>query len=118
MNKVILIGRLTRKPDIRWTQGPEQSCIARYTLAIKRPTKNSDQAADFVSCVAFGKAAEFAEKYLEGGMKIAISGRMQTGSYTNREGVKIYTTDVVVESQEFVERKTEKAPDDMDLPFS
>ena len=106
MNKVILMGRLTRDPDVRWTQGPEQSAVARYTLAVNRRfQKEGGATADFISCVAFGRQAEFAEKYLRQGTKIAITGRIQTGSYTNREGQKVYTTDVVVEEQEFAESK-------------
>lgn len=106
MNKAILMGRLTRDPDIRWTQGQDQKCIARYTLAVDRRFKQERGAsADFISCVAFGHQAEFAEKYLRKGIKIAITGRIQTGSYTNRDGQKVYTTDVVVEEQEFAESK-------------
>ena len=109
MNKVILMGRLTRDPDIRYSQGENSSAVARYTLAVDRRFVRRDnpdaQTADFIGCVAFGKAAEFAEKYLHKGTKIAITGRIQTGSYTNKEGVKIYTTDVVVEDQEFAESK-------------
>lgn len=108
MNKVVLIGRLTRDPDVRYSQGQEQTAIARYTLAVdRRKSRNSQegQNADFISCVAFGKSGEWAEKYLHKGTKIAISGRIQTGSYTNRDGQKIYTTDVVVEDQEFAESK-------------
>ena len=108
MNKVILMGRLTRDPDVRWTQGPEQSAVARYTLAVNRRfQKEGGATADFISCVAFGRQAEFAEKYLRQGTKIAIIGRIQTGSYTNREGRKVYTTDVVVEEQEFAESRAE-----------
>lgn len=104
MNKAILVGRLARDPDIRYTQ--DQTCVARYTLAVDRPhKKEGQQSADFISCVAFGKSGEFTEKYLRKGMKIAVTGRIQTGSYTNREGAKIYTTDVVIESQEFCESK-------------
>lgn len=106
MNKVILMGRLTRDPEIRWTQGgnsQESMCIARYTLAVDRRTK--DGGADFPSVVAFGKAGEFAEKYLRKGTKIIVTGRIQTGSYTNRDGAKVYTTDVVAEDQEFAESK-------------
>ena len=95
MNRCVLIGRLTKDPDIRWTQGQEQMCIARYTLAIDRPTK--DKVTDFISCITFGKNAEFADKYLHKGMKIAVEGRIQTGNYTNKDGQKVYTTDVVVE---------------------
>lgn len=115
MNKVVLMGRLTREPDIRWTQGQDQKCIARYTLAVDRKLsaeqrrREGIQTADFVSCVAFGKAAEFAEKWFQKGTKIAVVGRIQTGSYTNREGVKVYTTDVIVEEQEFAESKKEGA---------
>lgn len=103
MNKVIIIGRLTRDPDIRYTQGQESTCIARYTLAVDRPGK--DKGADFISCIVFGKGGEFAEKYLRQGTKIAVVGRIQTGSYTNKNGQKVYTTDVVVESHEFCERR-------------
>ena len=111
MNKVILMGRLTRDPDVRWTQGPEQSAVARYTLAVNRRfQKEGGATADFISCVAFGRQAEFAEKYLRQGTKIAITGRIQTGSYTNREGRKVYTTDVVVEEQEFAEGKNAERP--------
>ena len=107
MNKVILMGRLTRDPDIRYSQGAAPTAIARYTLAVDRRFRrqNDDQSADFISCVAFGRSAEFAEKYLHQGIKIAITGRIQTGSYTNRDGQKVYTTEVVVEDQEFAESK-------------
>lgn len=101
MNRCVLIGRLTKDPDIRWTQGAEQMCIARYTLAIDRPVK--DKVTDFISCITFGKNGEFADKYLHKGMKIAVEGRIQTGSYTNKDGQKVYTTDVVVEKHEFCE---------------
>ena len=102
MNKVMLMGRLTRDPDVRWTQ----SAVARYTLAVDRRFKKEGGAtADFIGCVAFGRQAEFAEKYLQQGTKIAITGRIQTGSYTNRDGQKVYTTDVVVEEQEFREQE-------------
>lgn len=108
MNKAILIGRLARDPDVRYTQ--DGMAIARYTLAVDRKFKKNnengnEQTADFISCVAFGKSAEFAEKYLHKGIKTAVTGRIQTGSYTNRDGQKVYTTDVVVEEQEFVESK-------------
>ena len=109
MNKVILMGRLTRDPDVRYTQGQEPMCIARYTLAVdRRVSKKSkdEQPADFISCVAFGKAGEFIEKYVHKGTKICVTGRIQTGSYTNREGQKVYTTDVVAEEQEFAESKS------------
>lgn len=106
MNKVILMGRLTRNPDIRYSQGERSTCVARYTLAVNRRFKREgDQDADFISCVAFGRQGEFAERYLKQGTKIVISGRIQTGSYTNRDGVKVYTTDVVVEEQDFAESK-------------
>lgn len=109
MNKVILMGRLTRDPEVRYTQGEQPMAIARYSLAVdRRFARNSQegqQTADFISCVAFGKNGEFAEKYLHKGTKIVVEGRIQTGSYTNKDGVKVYTTDVVVESQEFAESK-------------
>lgn len=106
MNKVILLGRLTRDPDIRYTQGENSMAIARYTLAVnRRVAKEGEQSADFISCVAFGKAAEFAERYLKQGIKIVVEGRIQTGSYTNKDGQKVYTTDVVVENSEFAESK-------------
>ena len=106
MNKVILMGRLTRDPDVRYSQGENATAVARYTLAVdRRFRRDGDQTADFIGCVAFGRQAEFAEKYLRQGTKIAITGRIQTGSYTNRDGQKVYTTDVVVEEQEFAESK-------------
>lgn len=107
MNSVILIGRLTKDPEIRYSQTDSSMCIARYTLAVDRRGKKVEGQpnADFISCVAFGKNAEFAEKYLKKGTKIAIGGHIQTGSFTNNQGVKIYTTDVVVDAQEFVESK-------------
>ncbi len=111
MNKVILTGRLTRDPEVRYSQSQngDQMAIARYTLAVdRRQSKKAatdQQTADFVSCVAFGKSGEFAEKYLNQGVKIAITGRIQTGSYTNKEGQKVYTTEVVVEDHEFCEKK-------------
>ena len=108
MNKVILMGRLTREPDVRYSQNVDGSiAIARYTLAVdRRRGKDQEQTADFISCVAFGKAGEFAEKYLHQGTKIVVTGRIQTGSYTNKEGQKVYTTDVVVEDHEFAESKS------------
>ena len=106
MNKVVLMGRLTRDPDVRYSQGETPLAIARYTLAVDRRFKrNGEQDADFINCVAFGRQGEFAEKYMKQGTKIVISGRIQTGSYTNRDGVKVYTTDVVVEEQDFAESK-------------
>ena len=110
MNKVILMGRLTRDPDVKYTAGDNPIAIARYTLAVDRRFKRENEAtADFISCVAFGKAAEFSEKYLRQGIRIVVSGRIQTGSYTNRDGNKVYTTDVVVEEQEFAESKNNAA---------
>ena len=112
MNKVTLMGRLTRDPDVRYTEADPPMAIARYTLAVDRRfgKKDGEQSADFINCVAFGRSGEFAEKYLRQGTKIAVSGRIQTGSYTNKEGNKVYTTDVVVEDQEFSESK--KASDE------
>ena len=108
MNKVILMGRLTREPDVRYSQNVDGSiAIARYTLAVdRRRGKDQEQTADFLRCVAFGKAGEFAEKYLHQGTKIVVTGRIQTGSYTNKDGQKVYTTDVVVEDHEFAESKS------------
>lgn len=107
MNKVILIGRLTKDPEIRYSTGAQPMAVARYSLAVDRRMRRdgNEQTADFISCVAFGRQGEFAEKYLHKGTKIAISGRIQTGSYTNREGRKVYTTDIVVEDHEFVESR-------------
>ena len=110
MNKVILMGRLTRDPEIRYSQGEQSTAVARYTLAVDRRFNRNNggdnqQTADFIGCVAFGRSAEFAEKYLRKGIKIAITGRIQTGSYTNQSGQRVYTTDVVVEDQEFAESK-------------
>ena len=106
MNKVILMGRLTRDAEIRSSQGGTPTTIARYTLAVDRRFKrDGDQTADFINCIAFGKSAEFAEKYFHKGTKVVVTGRIQTGSYTNKDGQKVYTTDVVVEDQEFAESK-------------
>ncbi len=107
MNKVILMGRLTRDPDVRYSQGENASAVARYTLAVDRRFRrdNDGQSADFIPCVVFGRGAEFAEKYFHQGIKIAVTGRIQTGSYTNRDGQRVYTTDVIVEEQEFAESK-------------
>ena len=101
------MGRLTREPEVRYSQGDNATAVARYTLAVDRRfnRNNDEQTADFINCVAFGKSGEFAEKYLHKGTKIAITGRIQTGSYTNKDGVKVYTTDVVVEDHEFAESK-------------
>ncbi|MCD8241044.1 MAG: single-stranded DNA-binding protein [Lachnospiraceae bacterium] len=107
MNKVILMGRLTRDPDIRYSNGETATAVARFTLAVDRrfSRRDSDQTADFISCVAFGKQAEFLEKYFRKGMRAMICGRIQTGSYTNRDGQKVYTTDVVAEEVEFGDSK-------------
>lgn len=105
MNKVILMGRLTRDPEVRYTQGEQAMAVARYTLAVDRRGKNQENSADFIQCVAFGKAGEFAERYLHKGTKIVLTGRIQTGSYTNKEGQRVYTTDIVAEDQEFAESK-------------
>ena len=106
MNKVVLMGRLTRNPDVRYSQGEKATCVARYTLAVNRRfRRDGEQDADFINCVAFGKNAEFAEKYLHQGTKILVSGRIQTGSYTNKDGQKVYTTDVAIDEQEFAESK-------------
>ena len=107
MNKVILMGRLTRDPDVRYSAGENATSVARYTLAVDRrfARRDGEASADFISCVAFGRSAEFAEKYLHQGMKVVVTGRIQTGSYTNRDGNKVYTTDVVVKDQEFAESK-------------
>lgn len=105
MNKVILMGRLTRDPEVRYTQGEHSTAVARYTLAVDRKVKSNNETADFINCICFSKMAEVAEKYLRKGTKITISGRIQTGSYVNKEGSKVYTTDVVVEEQEFAESK-------------
>ena len=116
MNKVLLCGRLTRDPQIRYSQGERQMAIARYTLAVDRRGRgrgnsqdNSEQTADFIQCVAFDRAAEFAEKYLRQGTKLIVTGRIQTGSYTNRDGQRVYTTDVIVEEQEFAESRNASA---------
>lgn len=107
MNKVILMGRLTRDPEVRYTKGDNAMAAARYSLAVDRRLKrDGDVSADFINCVAFGKTAEFAGKYLHKGIKIAVTGRIQTGSYTNKDGQKVYTTDVVVEEHEFAESRS------------
>ena len=107
MNNVSLTGRLVRDPEVRYSQGENPTGVARYTLAVSRPFKsnNGGQDADFISCVAFGKSAEFAEKYMKQGMMFAVTGRIQTGSYDGKDGKKVYTTDVVVATQEFCEKK-------------
>lgn len=111
MNKVILMGRLTRDPEIRYANNENNTCIANYTLAVDRRFKRQgdEQTADFINCVVFGRGAEFAENYLHQGTKIIAEGRIQTGSYTNKDGQKIFTTDVLVESQEFAESKAASA---------
>ena len=107
MNKVVLMGRLTRDPEVRYSAGENALAIARYTLAVDRRFRRDGEAtADFINCVSFGRTAEFAEKYFRQGLRIVVSGRIQTGSYTNREGQKVYTTEVVVEEQEFAESKS------------
>ena len=115
MNKVILMGRLTRDPEVRYSQGENPLAIARYTLAVDRRQSRSnggdEQSADFINCLAFGRSGEFAEKYLHKGTKIAVTGRIQTGSYTNKEGVKVYTTEVVVEDHEFAESRNASGND-------
>jgi len=107
MNKVILMGRLTRDPEVRYSQGGENPlAIARFTLAVDRRFKRDGEAtADFINCVSFGRQAEHAERFYRQGLKVVITGRIQTGSYTNKDGVKVYTTDIVVEEQEFAESK-------------
>ena len=110
MNKVILMGRLTRDPEVRYSQNDTSMAIARYSLAVdrrfaRRNEGSNEQTVDFINCVAFGKSAEFAEKYFRQGMRVLITGRIQTGSYTNKDGQKVYTTDVVVENCEFAESK-------------
>ena len=103
MNKVILMGRLTRDPEVRYSQGERSMAIARYTLAVdrrgRRGQEGSEQNADFIPCVAFDRAGEFAEKYFRQGMRVLISGRIQTGSYTNKDGQRVYTTEVIIEDQ-------------------
>ena len=111
MNRVILMGRLTRDPEVRYSQGERSMAIARYTLAVdrrgRRGQEGGDQTADFINCVAFDRAGEFAEKYFRQGMRVLVSGRIQTGSYTNKDGVRVYTTEVIVEDQEFAESRAE-----------
>lgn len=118
MNKVIICGRLARDPEVRYTTGENSMAIARYTLAVERigKKKEGEQSSDFISCVAFRKAGEFAEKYFRKGLRVLVSGRIQTGSYTNKNGQKVYTTDVIVEEQEFADgkNKTEERYSDKD----
>lgn len=108
MNKAQLIGRLTRDPEIRYSSGDAATCISRFSLAVDRNRKNAkgEKEADFIPCTAFGKTAELMEKYCKKGMKIAVCGRIQTGSYTNKNGERVYTTDVIVDELEFVESKS------------
>ena len=104
MNKVVLMGRLTRDPEVRYSQGANAIAVARYTLAVRRRFhRDGEPEADFINCLCFGKPAEFVEKYFRQGMQVTVSGRIQTGSYTNKDGAKVYTTEVVVEEQEFAE---------------
>ena len=121
MNCLIIMGRLTRDPDIKWSQGQESMCIAKMTVAVDR--KKKDSGADFIPCTAFGKSAEFIEKYVKKGTKVVIQGRWQTGSYDNKEGQKVYTNDCIIESIEFAESKktegTQETPKDdgfMNIP--
>ena len=119
MNKVILVGRLAADLDVKYSQGENSTCVARYRLAVNRKyQKDGEQTADFISCVAFGKSGEFAEKYLHKGIKIAIAGRIQTGSYTNKDGAKVYTTDIVVEEHEFCESKGNSNSDNAGTPHT
>ena len=115
MNRVILMGRLTRDPNISYSQGGDNMAIARFTLAVDRRGRRQDgadqQTADFIGCVCFGRQAEFAEKYLRQGTKVAVTGRIQTGSYTNKDGQKVYTTDVVLDDIEFAESKNSQGGD-------
>ena len=121
MNKVILIGRLTKEPEVRYSQGENSTAVARYSLAVdRRFKKDGEQTADFINCVAFGKNGEFAEKYLHKGTKIAVTGRIQTGSYKDKDGKTVYTTDVVVEEHEFCESKgqtQENTQEDKPSPY-
>ncbi len=115
MNRVILMGRLTKDPELRYSQSNNPLAIARYTLAVDRRVKGNEKETDFINCIAFGKNAEFTEKYFKKGQRVLIEGRLQTGSYTNKDGQKIYTTDIVVETQEFADGKngdTAKNTDD------
>ena len=111
MNRAILMGRLTRDPEVRYSSGEKSMAIARYTLAVDRGFKrggdSNEQTADFIPCIAFDKAGEFAEKYFRQGMRVLISGRIQTESYTNKEGQKVYTTEIIIDTQEFADSKGE-----------
>ena len=109
MNKAVLVGRLTRDPEVRYSKGENTIAVGRYTLAVERRFKREGEpTADFIPCIAFGRLAEFAEKYFRQGMRVSVSGRIQTGSYTNKEGAKIHTTEVVIEEQEFAESRAEQ----------
>ena len=119
MNKVVLVGRLTRDPEVRYSQGNNATAVARYTVAVDRRFKrDGEPTADFIPCVVFGRSAEFAEKYFRQGMRVSISGRIQTGSYTNKDGVKVYTTEVIVEEQEFAESKSAAASNGGDSSYA
>lgn len=108
MNKVILLGRLVREPETRYSGANDSMAVCRYTLAVdKKFKKDGEATADFINCISFGKSAEFAEKYFTKGLRVAVSGRIQTGSYTNRDGQKVYTTDVVVEEHEIAQSRSE-----------
>lgn len=110
MNKVILVGRLTRDPEVRYSQGDNATAVVHFTLAVNRKFKRNtenEQTVDFIQCVVFGRSAEFAEKYFRQGMRVSVSGRIQTGSYTNKDGVKVYTTEIIVEEQEIAQSKAE-----------
>ena len=114
MNRVILMGRLTRDPEVRYTQGERSMAVARYTLAVDRrgarkSQDGNEQTADFINIVAFDRAGEFAEKYFRQGMRVLVSGRIQTGSYTNKEGQRVYTTDIIADDQEFADSKNASA---------
>lgn len=113
MNKVILMGRLTRDPEVRYAQGENTMAIAKFSLAVDRRRQNNadGQTADFINIVAFGRLGEFVEKYLHKGTKVALSGRIQTGSYTNNDGVRVYTTDIIADDIEFAESKNSTSSD-------
>ncbi len=121
MNRVILMGRLTRDPNISYSQSGDNMAIARFTLAVDRRGRRQDgadqQNADFIGCVCFGRQAEFAEKYLRQGTKVAVTGRIQTGSYTNKDGQKVYTTDVVLDDIEFAESKNAQGGGDSNYSY-
>lgn len=111
MNKVVIVGRLTRDPEVRYGKGENATAVARYTVAVDRRIKRDNEpTADFIPCVVFGRSAEFAEKYFRQGMRVSVSGRIQTGSYTNKDGQRVYTTEVIVEEQEFAESRSEGNP--------